>query len=105
MIFLKRGFWFAVSVGAVILNLAGAIYAYLGGESMHAFAHGAAAFGFSLLAFNLRPHGPVAMRSVKAPDRTQMLEADLSELERELEETRKKLDFADQLLKNKPPTS
>ncbi len=33
------------------------------------------------------------------------LGAELSELERELMETREKLDFADQLLKNKPPSS
>jgi hypothetical protein len=42
-------------------------------------------------------------RRLENPDRVEMLEANLSELETELLETRKRLEFADQLLKNKPP--
>ena len=105
MIFLKRGFWFAVSLGAIVLNVAGAVFAYVNSEPVHAFVHGAAAFGFALLAVNLRPRARTAPARAGSARDPQLLEADLSELERELLETRQKLDFADQLLKNKPPSA
>lgn len=103
---LKRGFWFAASLGATVLNVGGAVYAFLMSEPIHAFLHGAAGFGFGLLSFNLRPRWTSSgVRAVPEAERTRLLEADLSELERELRETRERLDFAEQLLKNKPPTS
>ncbi len=104
MIF-KRAFWFAASLGATVLNIAAGIYALVRTEPMHAFMHGAAAFGFGLLAIYLRPRGAAAQSRVPAADRTQQLEASLSELEDELRETRARLEFTDQLLKNKPPPS
>ena len=104
MIF-KRGFWFAIAVAATVANAGGAIFASVNSEPMHAFVHIAAAFGFGLLAAYLRPRSLPAPPRVQNADRTQLLEADLSELERELRETRERLEFADQLLKNKPPPS
>jgi hypothetical protein len=104
MIF-KRGFWFAVAVGATVLNVGAAIYAFVLSEPVHAFLHGAGAFGFALLAVYLRPRSSSALPRVAEADRTQLLEADLSQLERELRETRERLEFTEQLLKNKPPAS
>lgn len=104
MIF-KRGFWFAIAVAATVLNAGGALFASVNSEPMHAFVHIAAAFGFGLLAAYLRRRRVPEAPRVAEADRTQLLEADLSELERELRETRERLEFADQLLKNKPPAS
>lgn len=104
MIF-KRGFWFAITVAATLLNVGGAVFAFVNSEPVHAFVHGAAAFGFALLALYLRPRSLVGPARVAEADRTQLLEADLSELERELRETRERLEFTEQLLKNKPPAS
>lgn len=100
---LKRVLWLPLSLGLVVLNLAGGIFAYLTSEPMHGFVHGAAAVGFGLWARYLWQRPAVSERQVQQPDKVQMLEADLSELERELKETQDRLDFADQLLKKKQP--
>ncbi|HET9440901.1 MAG TPA: hypothetical protein VFO52_12055 [Longimicrobiales bacterium] len=103
---LKRMFWLPVALGLVVLNLAGGIFAYLTSEPMHGFVHGAAAVGFGLWAHYLWQSPAAGERQIAQPDKVKMLEADLSELERELKETQERLDFADQLLKKKqPPTS
>lgn len=93
-------FWIAIAI--VVINVAGGIYAYMTNEPMHAFVHGALAFGFGLWARHLATGAPKA-RHVAQPDKVEMLQADLSDLERELQETRERLEFTDQLLKNKPP--
>ncbi len=101
----KRTFalWFAV--GVVVINLGGGIFAYLTDEPMHGFVHGALALGFGLWANHLRQTPAQRPRSVETPDKVELLQADLSELERELRETQQRLDFADQLLRNKPPST
>lgn len=102
----KRAVWFPIAIGVVVINVAGGIYAYLTSEPMHAFLHGVFAVGFGLWALHLRRAPDQADRPADLQDRkVAMLEADLSELERELRETRERLDFADQLLKKKPPAS
>lgn len=104
MIF-KRSIWLPIAVVAVVINVAGGIYAYLTSEPMHGFAHGALAVGFGLWARHLWLSPTPGVQRVERPDRVELLEADLSELERELRETQERLDFADQLLKKKPPAS
>ena len=101
----KRRIWLPIAIVGVVINVAGGSYAYLGSEPMHAFIHGAFAVGFGIWAQYLRRGPSQSDRQVAAPDKVELLEANLSELERELVETREKLDFADQLLKNKPPSS
>lgn len=101
----RRGPWYPIAILVVVINTAGGFYAYLTGEPFHAFAHGVAAVGFGLWARYLKQTSAQRERAVAAPDKVEMLEANLSELERELWETQKRLDFADQLLKNKPRPS
>ena len=99
----NRKVWLPIAILVVVINVAGGIYASLTEESMHAFVHGALAFGFGLWAYNLSRGPRHAERMVQQPDRADLLEADLSELERELRETQARLDFADQLLRKKSP--
>jgi acyl-coenzyme A thioesterase PaaI-like protein len=94
------GFWIVVAV--VVINVAGGIYASLTDEPMHAFVHGALAVGFGLWARYLRT---ARVREVERPARVEMLEDDVSELQRQLMETQERLDFADQLLKQRPKSS
>lgn len=101
----KRGPWYPISIGVVVINVAGGVYASLSSEPMHAFIHGAFAVGFGLWAWHLRQSSERSDRQIEHQDKVQLLEADLSELERELRETQERLDFADQLLKKKPPSS
>jgi hypothetical protein len=101
----KRALWLPIAIGVVVINLAGGVYAYLTSEPMHAFVHGAIAVGFALWARHLYHGSEQRERQLERQDRVQLLEANLSELERELSETQERLDFADQLLKKKPPSS
>ena len=101
----KRGPWYPISIAIVLLNLAGGVFAWLTNELMHGFVHGAFAFGFGLLAWHLHNRSAQAQQVSAQPDRVALLEADRDELERELRETKERLDFADQLLKKKPPTN
>jgi hypothetical protein len=100
---LNRGIWLPIALLATALNVAGGLYASLTNEPMHAFVHGAVAVGFGLFARYLWTAAPPRASAIREPDKVEMLQSDLSELERELHETQKRLDFADQLLKNKPP--
>ena len=97
---MNRAVLFWIATAAAALNVAGGIYAYMTNEPMHAFAHGAFAVGFVLWARHLKTSVPKPQQ-VAQPDRVEMLQADLSDLERELQETRERLKFSDELLKNK----
>lgn len=96
---LGRAFWFPVAVGLAVINAAGAVYALYMSEPVHAFAHGALVAGFLLWARYLRSTSP---RPERQAEKVEMLEANLSDLERQLSETQQRLDFADQLLKQRP---
>lgn len=101
----KRALWYPIAIGVVVINLAGGVYAYLTSEPVHGFLHGAFAVGFAIWARHLRQGTQQSERLSDRPDKVELLEADLSQLERELKETQERLDFADQLLRNKPPAS
>lgn len=96
----RAGFWVVIAI--IVINVAGGIYASLTDEPMHAFAHGALAVGFGLWARYLRT---ARACEVEQPARVEMLEDDVSELQRQLMETQERLDFADQLLKQRPKSS
>lgn len=105
-----RSFLFKVAIAGVVINLAGGVYAWLTNEPMHGMVHGALLVGFVIWARYLhqtREHDTYreAPRNERA-EQVDLLEADLTELQRELHETQQRLDFADQLLRNKqePPT-
>jgi hypothetical protein len=102
---MSRKFLLTASIVLVAINVAGGIYAYMTNEVMHGLAHGAFAVGFGLWARYLKSTDRGAERRVEQPDRVELLQNDLSDLERELQETRARLDFADQLLKKKPPSN
>ena len=102
---MSRKFLFRAAVVLVGINVAGGIYAYMTNEVMHGLVHGAFAVGFALWARYLKSTAVQSERRVEQPDRVELLQNDLSDLERELQETRARLDFADQLLKKKPPTN
>ena len=101
----KRGLWYPIAVAALAINVAGGIYASLTSEPIHAFVHGALAIGFGLWVWNMRQGSHASQLQSDRQDKVELLQADLSELERELQETRDRLDFADQLLKKKPPSN
>jgi hypothetical protein len=104
MIF-KRGAWYPISIAVIVINVAGGIYASLTSEPVHAFLHGAFAVVFGFWAWHLRQQSEHSEKQVGGQDKVQLLEANLSQLERELRETQDRLDFADQLLKKRPPSS
>ncbi|MGQ0814020.1 MAG: hypothetical protein ACT4O1_06095 [Gemmatimonadota bacterium] len=96
---IKRAVWFPIAVGLIVINAAGAVYALVMSETMHAYVHGAILVGSVLWARYLRHEPP--RRDERQDHKVEMLEADLSDLERQLSETQQRLDFADQLLKQK----
>lgn len=93
---------YPIAAVASVLNLL-AIFPTAGG--MHAFAHGAIALGFGLWAQRLRlqKRQPVeAPRALESPDRMQVLESEVSDLQHQLAETQRGLQFAEQLLAKRP---
>lgn len=100
----NRKFWFRVAIAVVVINVLGGVFAYLTNEPMHGFTHGALAIGFGLWARYLREQSDRSEEDfrVERPDKVELLEASVDDLERELHETRKRLDFADQLLAKRP---
>lgn len=102
---MKRAFLYPLAIIVAGLNVAGAVYAYVQGERMHAFVHTAIVVTFGMAALYLRQRREQAPRAIERNDNVEMLQANLSELESELQQTRERLEFADQLLKNKPPNN
>jgi hypothetical protein len=102
MIF-KPATWYRIAVVLSLLNLVGAGFAAGQAQGPHAAIHVALALGFGFWARRLRqrlrerdvPAGPEAFDALEA---IQALEADVSQLRRELNETQERLDFAERLL-------
>ncbi|HUP89925.1 MAG TPA: hypothetical protein VM100_11255 [Longimicrobiales bacterium] len=100
-----RRFLFKVAIAGVVINLLGGAYAWLTNEPMHGMVHGGFLVGFAIWARYLHQTREYnAYRQDIREDRidkVDLLEADLTELQRELHETQQRLNFADQLLKKK----
>ena len=98
----SRRFWFKFAVIAAVANVGFGVYASVVDEPVHAFVHGALAVIFGVWASFMRrervTEDPAEVKNVM------MLEDNVSDLERQLHETQQRLDFADQLLKKRPPT-
>lgn len=95
----KRKLWLAIAIGLAGLNAAGGMFALAMGQARHALAHGVLLIGFAMWARYLRRQRPPAAPEPDA--RVELLEANLSELEQQLTETRERLEFADQLLRQR----
>jgi hypothetical protein len=99
----SRKFWFKFAVVAAVANVGFGLYASVVEEPVHAFVHGALAVIFGVWASFMSREKPVAQDPAEVK-KVMMLEDNLSDLERQLHETQQRLDFADQLLKQRPKT-
>jgi hypothetical protein len=91
---------YPIALAWTALNIGGIGYAAYTAEPMHAMVHGVLAVAFGLWAVSLRKtRAPEPARDV----RLEVLEDEVSELQRELNETRQGLNFAEQLLASKRP--
>jgi hypothetical protein len=91
---LKSVRWYPIAVVLSGINLAGAGYAVGATEPWHAMLHVALAVAFGSWARRLR-HDP---GGGEHQERLELLEAELSSLRGELNETQERLDFAERLL-------
>lgn len=97
-------YWFAVSAAGGNV-LAAAYVAATMNQPTHVAAHMLVAGAFGVAASRIR-HRWQRERAEKLEDpdeKVLMLQENVSDLERELYETRQRLEFADQLLKTKKP--
>ena len=104
---LVKGFLFAAAIGWALLNIAGLFMALGQGAGIaHLSTHIVLAVGLSIVAFFLRPwkrpREPVE-RTIAGDKRIEVLESEVSDLQRQLNETQRGLDFTEQLLKQQPP--
>jgi hypothetical protein len=91
---------FPVAIAWAVVNVAGLVWAAVSGEPMHATIHAALAVAFGYGAVRLR-HTPERREDVS---RIEVLEDEISKLQRELTEKQEGLDFAEQLLAKRPET-
>src|SRR5213594_2789345 len=87
----KPTIWYPIAVALTVLNLVGIGYATRPLEPLHAATHAGLALAFWLWARRLR-HGPGGSEN---DDRIEALDAALSNLRQELNETQERLDFAE----------
>jgi hypothetical protein len=89
---------YPIALAWVALNVGGIGYAAYTAEPVHAMVHGVLALAFGLWAVWLRQN----RRAEPARDvRLEVLEDEVSELQRELDQTRQGLDFAERLLEQR----
>ena len=94
----KPAIWRPIAVVLSVLNLVGVGFAAGAAEPWHATAHGALALAFGLWAQRLRQDPGGSERQA----RLDALEAEVSNLGRELSEAQERLDFAERLLAQGP---
>ena len=90
----KPAIWHPIAVVLSAVNLVAVGFAAGSAEPWHAGVHAALALGFGLWAQRLRQNPGGNDRLA----RLETLEADVSDLRRELSETQERLDFAERLL-------
>jgi hypothetical protein len=94
----KPAIWQPIAVVLSAINLVGVGFAAGAAEPWHAGVHAALALGLGLWAQRLR-QGP---GGGEVQDRLEELEADMSNLRRELSEAQERLDFAERVLAQEP---
>jgi len=100
----KSAIWYPIAVGLSVINVAGAAFAAVSAEPLHATVHVALAAAFWLWAQRLR-HGPGQRERrapLEAPEALEALGAEMGRLREELSETQERLDFAERLLAQRP---
>ena len=90
----KPAIWHPIAVVLSVINLVAVGFAAGSAEPWHATAHGVLALAFGLWAQRLRQGPGGSERQV----RLEVLEAEMSNLGRELSEAQERLDFAERLL-------
>jgi hypothetical protein len=92
----KPAVWYPISIVLSVINLVAIGFA--AGEPLHAVAHGGATLAFGLWAQRLRQRP----REIEVNPRVEVLEAELSDLRRQLDQTQEGLDFTERLLAQRP---
>jgi hypothetical protein len=93
----KPAIWQPIAVVLSVVNLVGVGFAAGAAEPWHATMHATLALGFGLWARRLR-QGPVGSGGSDREARLESLEADVSNLRRELGEAQERLDFTERML-------
>ncbi|HEX3274821.1 MAG TPA: hypothetical protein VHR43_08210 [Gemmatimonadales bacterium] len=91
----KPSTWHPIAIGLSVVNLIGLGLAVGASELPHAGIHAVLALAFGLWAQRLRPATAVGGDETARLD---LLEADVSQLRRELNETQERLDFTERVL-------
>ncbi|MGQ0561841.1 MAG: hypothetical protein ACT443_08215 [Gemmatimonadota bacterium] len=89
---------FPVAIAWAVLNVGGAGYAAYLAEPVHAGVHGAVAIAFGIVAYWLRRPSAGRVRDT----RVAVLEDEVSDLQRQLDQAREERDFAERLLERRP---
>jgi hypothetical protein len=98
----KPAIWYPIAVVLSAINLAGAGFAAGQAQPWHATIHAALAVAFGLWAQRLRQdRGGDGVES-EVQGRLEGIEAEVSDLRRELSEAQERLDFAERLLAQRP---
>jgi hypothetical protein len=100
----KPAIWYPIAVVLSVLNLVAVGFAAGSAEPWHAAIHGTLALGFGLWAQRLRrdPGKSELQAPLEALETLEALEAEMSNLRRELTETQERLDFAERRLAQGP---
>jgi len=96
----KPAIWHPIAVTLSVINLVGVGLAAGAAEPWHAAVHAALALAFGLWAQRLRQGAGGSESESQA--RLELLEAEVSNLGRELSETQERLDFAERVLAQGP---
>ncbi|MBI4544468.1 MAG: hypothetical protein HY703_04675 [Gemmatimonadetes bacterium] len=94
----KPALWYPIAVVLSVVNLVAVGFAAGSAEPWHASVHAGLALAFGLWAQRLR-QGPGGS---ERHARLEVLEAEVSDLRRELSQTQEGLDFAERLLAQRP---
>ena len=90
----KPAIWKPIAIVLSAANLVAVGFAAGGAEPYHAAGHAALALAFGLWAQRLRPRRGTGDRE----ERLEELEADVSDLQRQLSETQERVDFSERML-------
>ena len=90
----RPAIWRPIAVVLSVINVLGLGFAVQQAEPWHATTHAALALAFGLWAQHLRPRPGGS----EFPARLEALEAEMSNLRQELNETQERLDFAERLM-------
>ena len=92
----KPAVWRPIAFVLSAVNLVAVGFAAGDGQSLHAAVHAALALAFGLWFQRLGDRSPIAISD--RDERLELLEADMSEIRRELGEAQERLDFTERML-------